>query len=109
MAKNELRVGEPRLRRLIDGNPDTPETVAMLQNTGDAITATFPISGMASPQRGPYDRWWSRSIEYDDDPDRTKYSYSPPPVLKVYDDAGPAWCQVVEATRRRSKASRGVR
>ena len=46
MAKNELRVGEPRLCHLIDGNPDTPEAVVMLRNTGTAIEATFPLSGM---------------------------------------------------------------
>lgn len=111
MAENELHVGEPRLCHLIDGDPDTPEAVVMLQNTGDAITATFPISGMASLQRGPYDRWWFRDIEYADDLDRAKYSYSPPPVLMVYDDAGPVvlvGCRATGGARQTFSAGKGV-
>lgn len=111
MVKNELRVGEPRLCHLIDGHPDTPETVVMLQNTGDAITATFPISGMASLQRGPYDRWWSPNVMFGDDPDRTKYSYSPPSVMVVYDDTGPVvlvGCHATGGAHRTFIAGKGV-
>lgn len=84
MENNRLRVGEPRLCRLIDGDPETSGAVVMLRDTGNAIEATFPISGMAG-SGGSYDRWWSRGITYGDDPD---YSYSPPSVMLLYDDNG---------------------
>ncbi|QKD80090.1 HEPN domain-containing protein [Actinomyces marmotae] len=111
MAENKLVVGEPRLCYLIHGSSDTPETVVMLQDTGDAITVTFPISGMASPQCRPHDRWWSPHIEFEDDPDRTKYSYSPPPVMIVYDDAGPVvlvGCHATGRARQTTIAGKGV-
>ena len=100
MSKNQLRVGEPRLCRLIDGNPNTPEAVVMLQDTGDAIEATFPLSGMARSD-GPYDRWWSQGICYGDDPDREKYSYAPPSTMLLYDSGG---CVVLVGCR----ATRGI-
>ena len=87
MSNNQLRVGEPRLCRLIDGNPETPEAVVMLQDTGDAIEATFPLSGMARSD-GPYDRWWSQVICYGDDPDGVKHSYAPPSTMLLYDSGG---------------------
>ena len=59
----------------------------MLRDTGDAIEATFPISGMAG-SGGAYDRWWSRGITYGDDPDRVNYSYSPPSVMLLHDSSG---------------------
>lgn len=109
--KNILRVGEPRLCHLIDGDPDTPQSLVMLQDTGDAITVTFPIAGLAGTGDGPYDRWWSRDTAFGDDPDRTKFSYSPPPVLLVYDDAGPVvlvGCHATGGSRRTPIAGNGV-
>ncbi len=100
MSNNQLRVGEPRLCRLIDGNPNTPEAVVMLQDTGDAIETTFPLSGMARSD-GPYDRWWSQVICYGDDPDREKYSYAPPSTMLLYDSDG--WVALVGC-----RATRGI-
>ena len=100
MIENKLRVGEPRLCRLVDGNPNTPEAVVMLQDTGDDIEATFPLSGMARSD-GPYDRWWSRGARYGDDPDRVKYSYAPPSTMLLYDSGG---CVVLVGCR----ATRGI-
>lgn len=88
MTENTLQVGEPRLCHLIDGNPDTPDAVVMLRDTGDAIEAVFPISGMRGGHKGPYDRWWSPNIEFGDDPDRTKHSYEPPAVMLLHDTNG---------------------
>ena len=88
MAENTLQVGEPRLCHLIDGNPDTPDAVVMLRDTGDAIEAVFPISGTRGGYKGPYDRWWSHHIEFGDDPDRTKHSYEPPAVMLLHDTNG---------------------
>lgn len=112
MAENQLRVGEPRLCRLIDGNPDTPETTVMLRNTGNSIEVTFPISGgMFGKGDGPYDRWWSSNVTYGDDPERTKYSYAPPPVMMVYDDAGfvvLVGCHATGGARRSFIAGKGI-
>lgn len=88
MTENTLRMGEPRLCHLIDGNPDTPEAIVMLRDTGNAIEAVFPISRTASGHEGPYDRWWPPNVEFGDDPDRTKHSYEPPDVMLLHDTSG---------------------
>ena len=106
MENNRLRVGEPRLCRLIDGDPETSGAVVMLRDTGNAIEATFPIAGMVD-SGGSYDRWWSRGVTYGDDPD---YSYSPPSVMLLYDDNGSVVLIGCRATewKRTLNAGRGV-
>lgn len=106
MENNRLRVGEPRLCRLIDGDPETSGAVVMLRDTGNAIEATFPIAGMVD-SGGSYDRWWSRGVTYGDDPD---YSYSPPSVMLLYDDNGSVVLIGCRATewKRTPNAGRGV-
>jgi hypothetical protein len=108
MIENKLRVGEPRLCRLVDGNPNTPEAVVMLQDTGDAIETTFPLSGMAEPDDGPYDRWWSQGAYYGDDPDREKYSYAPPSTMLLYDSGGCVVLVGCHAARRISGPAAGT-
>ena len=85
---NVLEVGHSRLGWLYDDNPDTELTAVMLRNTGHSIELTIPTSGMASAHRGPYDRWFNQGSSFGDDPDRTKYSYSPPKVLLFKDSYG---------------------
>jgi len=87
MANNELIVGEPRLGWLIDGNPETPEAAVMLRDTGSVIELRIPLQGVFG-EEGPYGRWWSSFTMYADDPERTKYSYTPPRVMLFYDDRG---------------------
>ena len=87
MADNELIVGEPRLGWLIDGNPKTPETAVMLRDTGAAIELRIPLQGMLR-EDGPYARWWSSLTMHADDPEQTKYSYTPPRVMLFHDDRG---------------------
>ena len=87
MADNELIVGEPRLGWLIDGNPDTPETTVMLQDTGSVVELRIPLQGMFR-EDGPYARWWSSLTIHADDPKQTKYSYTPPRVMLFHDDRG---------------------
>ena len=99
MIENKLRVGEPRLCRLVDGNSNTPEAVVMLQDTGDAIETTFLLSGMAGADDMPYDRWWSQGAYYGDDPDRVKYSYAPPSTMLLYDNDGRVALVGCRATR----------
>ena len=87
MADNELIVGEPRLGWLIDGNPKTPETAAMLRDTGSIIELRIPLQGILR-EDGPYARWWSSLTMHADDPEQTKYSYTPPRVMLFHDDCG---------------------
>nr|WP_248371719.1 HEPN domain-containing protein [Actinomyces naeslundii] len=87
MANNELIVGEPRLGWLIDGNPDTPETTVMLQDTGSVVELRIPLQGMLR-EDGPYAQWWSSLTIHADDPKQTKYSYTPPRVMLFHDDRG---------------------
>lgn len=87
MADNELIVGEPRLGWLIDGNPETPEAAVMLRDTGSVIELRIPLQGMLG-EDGPYARWWSSLTMHADDPERTKYSYTPPHVMLFHDDCG---------------------
>ena len=87
MADNELIVGEPRLGWLIDGNPETPETAAMLRDTGSVIELRIPLQGILR-EDGPYARWWSSLTMHADDPEQTKYSYTPPRVMLFHDDRG---------------------
>lgn len=87
MATNELIVGEPRLGWLIDGNPETPEAAVMLRDTGSVIELRIPLQGMLR-EDGPYARWWSSLTMHADDPEQTKYSYTPPRVMLFHDDRG---------------------
>ena len=87
MADNELIVSEPRLGWLIDGNPKTPETAAMLRDRGSIIELRIPLQGMLR-EDGPYARWWSSLTMHADDPEQTKYSYTPPRVMLFHDDRG---------------------
>ena len=87
MADNELIVGEPRLGWLIDGNPKTPETAVMLRDTGSIIELRIPLQGMLR-EDGPYARWWPLLTMHADDPEQTKYSYTPPRVMLFHDDRG---------------------
>lgn len=58
----------------------------MLQDTGRSIVLTVPTKGLAGDDS--YSRWFSTGFVYSDDPDRTRYSYSPPSVLIFQDHAG---------------------
>ena len=80
----------------------------MLQDTGDAIETTFPLSGMAEPDDGPYDRWWSQGAYYGDDPDREKYSYAPPSTMLLYDSGGCVVLVGCHAARRISGPAAGT-
>lgn len=87
MSKNELVVGEPRLGWFIDGNKETDSISVMLRDTGTTIELAVPLRGIYG-LNDPYGRWWSQGVMFGDDPDRSKHSYSPPEVLRMYDNAG---------------------
>ncbi|MFJ4224253.1 hypothetical protein [Microbacterium sp. NPDC089695] len=88
MSRNTLEQGKPRIGWMIDGDPQTPEVAVMLELTEDAIHLTIPTKGMFGPD-DPYARWFSNGTHYGDDPDKTKYRYSPPKNLLFYDHLGP--------------------
>lgn len=108
---NKLHAHKPRLCRLIKKNQEEPECVVLLQNTEDAIEITFPISGIRSSDKGPYDRWWLRDVPYGDDPDRTKWSYEPPPALLLHDSNGSVallGCKATGEAKRGGTAGEGT-
>ena len=86
---NVLEPGRPRLGWLVDGDPDTPRTAVMLQDTGSQIDLTMLTDEvMAVATDAPYARWWSGGITFVDDTDRTKYRDRPPRVMQVEDVRG---------------------
>lgn len=88
MAENVLVPGKPRLGWLVDGDETTPDIAVMLEDTGSQIEVTVPTKGMFG-RDDPYRRWFSDSISFGDDPDRTKYAYRPPAIIQVHDKDGP--------------------
>lgn len=98
MTDNELKVGEPRLGWLIDGTGNVPATAVMLRDTGTAIELVLPLHGLHNPD-DPHGRWWSHNVEFVNDPERTRFSYRPPRVLLVQDNAGSVALVGCHATR----------
>lgn len=86
---NELAVGAPRIGWMIDGDPSTPERTVMLQDTGEQILLTVPFRAYDVSQRDPYERWFGEHVHWGDDPQQTKYRYSPPSSLMFGDSGGP--------------------
>ncbi|MBS1847189.1 MAG: hypothetical protein JST73_02840 [Actinobacteria bacterium] len=88
MNANELVVGEPRVGWLIgaDADADAEAEGTMLRDTGDAIELTVPL--VDHLVGGSKRRWWSRGINFGDDPDRTKFDYAPPRIMKFQDHLG---------------------
>ena len=87
MVNNTLVEGDPRIGWMIDGDPTTPEIAVMLERTDEAIQLTIPTKGMFE-RDDPYGRWFSSGVEYGDDPDRTRFRYTPPTSLLFNDHRG---------------------
>lgn len=87
MGNNTLVEGDPRIGWMVDGDPSTPEIAVMLERTDEAIQLTIPTKGMFE-RDDPYGRWFSSGVEYGDDPDRTRFRYSPPASLLFNDHRG---------------------
>ena len=87
MSQNILQEGKPRIGWMIDGDHSTPEIAVMLELTEDAVQLTIPTKGLFGSE-DPYTRWFGSGILYGDDPDRTRYRYSPPHHLLFYDHLG---------------------
>ncbi|RLK49331.1 hypothetical protein [Microbacterium telephonicum] len=86
--KNVLVSGSPRIGWLYDGDEETPEVAVMLEMTSEHIQLTIPTKGL-SLAGDPYGRWFSSGMDFGDDPDRTRYRYSPPLRLLFNDHLGP--------------------
>lgn len=74
-----------RIGFLADGDPDTKLMTALYEQDDIGVRLKVPYALWTDDERG---RWWSQGTMYVDDPDRTKYSYSPPPELDYYDNKG---------------------
>lgn len=83
---NQLLQGRPRVGWLFDGDKDTPHQAVMLEDRGDRVTLSIPLQGFHA---GPYGRWFSAGVRFDDDPDLSKHLYSPPRTLMFQDTDGP--------------------
>jgi hypothetical protein len=89
MSKNVLEVNKPRIGWYFDGQPEevSPMTATLLEDNGSRITLRIPIH----PEQdiGPVARWfYGNGVHFEDDPDRTKYSYRPPEALLFQDPGG---------------------
>ena len=87
MTSNILVEGDPRIGWMVDGDPTTPEIAVMLERTDEAIQLTIPTKGMFE-RDDPYARWVSSGVQYGDDPDRTRFRYTPPSNLLFNDHRG---------------------
>jgi len=86
---SELPVGETRFGDLIDGNEATPQIRVQIRRT-DATHVELIVPWASDSSEEPYRRWFSgNTISFDDDPDRSLYRYSVPPVLLFQDHHGP--------------------
>jgi len=77
--------GPVRIGFLVDGDPETELMTALYEYDEVGVRLRVPYL-MNEDIRG---RWWSHGTMFVDDPDRTKYSYSPPPELDYFDNKGP--------------------
>jgi len=75
-----------RIGFLYDGDPDTDLMTALYEHDDEGVRIRVPYLGSTEDKHG---RWWSQGVHYGDDPNRTKYSYSPPAELDYFDNKGP--------------------
>lgn len=101
MGKAQLVVGQPRIGWLIDGDDSTPLIGVALEDTGTAIQLRVPWSREANTDHVL--RWFSKGIQFGDDPDRVKHQYRPPHHLWFRDPAG-----IVALVGTRAGSSRNV-
>lgn len=74
-----------RIGFLIDGDPNTELMTALYEHDDLGVRLKVPFL-VNEDIRG---RWWGHGTMYADDPDRTKYSYTPPEELDYFDNKGP--------------------
>lgn len=85
---NDLVPGSPRIGWFFDGDPHTPQTATLLQDTGNQIRLTIPW--ITAGNLGQYARWFlGKGVHFGDDPNRDRYAYEVPPQLTFRDVDGP--------------------
>lgn len=97
----------PRIGFLFDGDPDTGLMSATYEHDVDGVRLRVPFRSRDDIRA----RWWSAGIQYADDPDRTRYSYSTPTELDYIDNQGPValiGCQSAGATTQLVGSGIGV-
>jgi hypothetical protein len=80
VESNQTRIGF-----LVDGDPETDLMTALYEHDAIGVRVKVPYLVSSGDMRG---RWWSQGVVYGDDPDRTKYDYSPPSELDYFDSRG---------------------
>lgn len=106
MVENSLTEGVSRLGWLDDGK-DTPDIAVMMQDINGEIVMTLPTKGIFSSD-DPYSRWFGGGAQWADDPERKKFSYSPPRTLGFRDGDGPVVLVGCRALGHQSGMSAGV-
>lgn len=80
-----LPLDKPRVGFLADGDPSTPVLAAQLTRTESAIVVHLP---WIEDDHRTIERWFGEHANWGDDPDKTKYRYSPPDALDFEDSVG---------------------
>lgn len=88
--KNTLSPGDLRIGWYYHDRSESgvPPSATLLRNEGDNLTLSIPISEKDS--LGPVYRWFDgNGVLYADDPDQTRYDYTPPEEILFKDPHGP--------------------
>ncbi len=88
MDDNLLTVGTPRVGWFVDGVSESPESAAMLEDTGKGIVLTLPLKGIADKGE-PYSRWFEWGHATANSSSSSKNNYAPPDITAFYDKDGP--------------------
>jgi hypothetical protein len=84
---NVLAVGRPRVGFLADGDSTTPPLPAQLLRTASGIELRLPWLD-ERPSDRKLERWFGGDAHWGDDPDRSRYRYTPPEAFEFCDALG---------------------
>jgi hypothetical protein len=84
---NVLEVGRPRVGFLADGDPATPPLPAQLIRTAGGIELRLPWLE-DQPAERQLERWFAGDAQWGDDPDKSRYRYTPPEAFEFCDALG---------------------
>lgn len=81
-VKEEAR--PTRIGFLADGDPNTDLMTAVYEFDASGVRLQVPFLSRDDIRS----RWWSQGVAFGDDPDRSRFSYSPPSELNYFDHKG---------------------
>lgn len=84
---NVLAIDRPRVGFLADGDPTTPPLPAQLLRTAGGIELRLPWLD-DRPSDRKLERWFSGDAHWGDDPDKSRYRYTPPEAFEFCDALG---------------------